>query len=217
LIGETADLVGTFWRVTRAPIAEPVRIAALAGDKSPFRFLITGVGIFIGFFLGIEALARAWGHPGFTKEQDQFLNIAKYLILVDLVIAAAVVYAASALVAGRKVTLASHARLWALLCGYYLAAEALLLISVVVFYGVVYFALPAVAPAMLKIYAITLMPVVAGIFVLMLVNLVVAHARQWGRPLWMSVAIFAVALVIMHSIAPLLFSGVGSVGRSLGM
>jgi hypothetical protein len=217
LLGETIDLVRTFWQVTRAPIAEPVRIAALADDKSPFRFLITGIGIFIGFFLGIEALARAWGNAGFTKEQDQFLNIAKFVIFLDLVIAAAVVYVASALIAGRKVSLGSHARLWALLSGYYLAAEAILLITVVAVYGLVCYQLPAIAPVMLKIYSIALLPVVAGIFLLMLVNLVVAHARQWARPLWMSVAIFALALVIMHSIAPLLLSAVGGLARKLGM
>jgi hypothetical protein len=216
LIGETVGLARTFWRVTGAPIAEPVRIAGLAGNKSPYKFLITGIGIFVGFFLGMEALARAWGQAGFPREQDQFLSIAKYVILLDLVIAAAVVYVASALIAGRKVSVGSHARLWALLSGYYLTVEAGLLITVVVVYGLVYFGLPAIAPVLLKILGIALMPAVAGIFLLMLLNLVVTHARQWARPPWMSVAIFALALVIMHWIAPLLFSAVGGVARKLG-
>ena len=60
-------------------------------------------------------------------------------------------------------------------------------------------------------------PAVAGIFLLMLGNLVLAHARQWARPLRMSVGIFAVTLVIMHSIAPVLFSTVEGVARRLGM
>lgn len=221
LIGETIGLARTFCRVTRAPIAEPVRIAGLAGDKSPYKFLITGIGIFIGFFLGIEALARAWGQAGFTREQDQFLSVAKYQILFVLVIAAAVVYVASALIAGRKVSVGSHARLWALLTGYYLTAEAVLLITVVVVYSLVYIELPAIAPVVLKIFSTALTPVVAGIFLLMLVNLVVTHARQWARPLWMSVAIFALALFITHSIGPLLnsalVSAIGGVARKLGM
>jgi len=217
VIGESIGMARTLWRVTRAPIAEPVRIAGLAGDTSPYKFLIAGIGMFIGFFLGIEALARAWGQAGFTKEQDQVLSVLKYVILAYLIIAAAVVYVASALIAGIKVSVGSHARLWALISGYYLTAEVVLLITVVVVYSLVYVELPAIAPAALKIFNAALLPAVVGIFLLMLVNLVVTHARQWARPLWLSVAIFALALVITHSIEPLLFSAVGDLARKLGM
>jgi hypothetical protein len=217
LIGETIGLTRAFWRVTRAPIAEPVRIAGLASDNSPYKFLITGIGIFIGFFLVIEALARAWGQPGFTREQDQVLGVLKYVIVVYLVIFAAVVYVASAIIAGRKVAVGTHARLWALLSGYYLMVEAVLLVTVVLVYSLVYVELPAIAPVALKLLSITLKPAVVGIFLLMLVNLVVTHARQWTRPLWMSVAVFALALVITYSIGPPLVTGIGGGVRKLGL
>jgi hypothetical protein len=221
LIGDSISLARTFWRTTRAPIAEPVRLAAIAGDKSPYKFLITGIGMFIGFFLAMEALAKAWGQSGFTREQEQFLSFAKYAILIHLIVAAAVVYVATALIAGRRISVGSHARLWALLGGYYLTAIALFLITVVTIYGLIYFELPAIAPAALKILTVVLTPAVAGLLLLMLINLVVAHARQWVRPLWISATIFAMALITTHLIAPpldsALVSGIGGVVRKLGV
>ena len=221
LIGESIGLVRTFWRTTRAPIAEPVRLAAIAGDKSPYKFLITGISMFIGFFLAMETLAKAWGQSGFTREQEQFLSVARYAILIHLVVAAAVVYVATALIAGRKVSVGSHARLWALLGGYYLTAVAVFLITVVAIYSLIYFELPAVAPTALKILSMVLTPAVAGLLLLMLINLVVTHARQWARPLWISATIFALALITTHFIAPplgsALVSAVGGVVRKLGM
>ena len=216
LIGETVDLGRTFWRVTRAPITEPVRIAGLPGG-SPYKILITGLGMFIGFFLTVEAVARAWGNPGFTQEQDQFLNSAKYSILLNIVIAAAVVYVASALIAGRKVSAGSHARLWALLWGYYLTVEGALLIAVVIVYSFVYFELRSFEPAVLKFMNAVLLPAVVGILLLMLLNLVATHARQWARPIWLSAAIFALALAITHWSVPLIITPLGNLVRKTGM
>ena len=221
LIGEPIGLARTFWRMTRAPVAEPVRLAAHAGEKGPYKFLIAGVGLFIGFFLGIEALARAWGLAGFTPEQDQFLSVAQYAILIHIAVAAGFVYVASALVAGRKVSLGLHARLWALLGGYYLTAETLLLVAVVTAYMVIFFVLPGIAPTVLKIMSLLLAPAVVGLFLIMLVNLVVAHARQWAKPLWLSALIFALALIATPLIAqPLQFalgSAIGGMARKAGM
>lgn len=221
LIGEPIGLARTFWRMTRAPVAEPVRLAAHAGEKGPYKFLIAGVGLFIGFFLGMEALAEAWGVSGFTPEQDQFLSVAKYAIVIHLAVAALVVYAAFVLVAGRKVSFGSHARLWALLGGYYLTAETLLLITVVTAYMVIFFVLPGIAPTVLKFMSLLLAPAVVGLFLIMLVNLVVAHARLWAKPLWLSGLIFALALIATPTIAqPLQFalgSAVGGMARKIGM
>ena len=88
LIEEPVDLVRAFWRTTRAPIAEPLRVAALTGDKSPYKFFIAGAGMFIGFFLAMQTLAKAWGVAGFTREQNQFLSVAKYAIFIHLAVAA---------------------------------------------------------------------------------------------------------------------------------
>lgn len=221
LIGESIGLARAFWRTARAPIAEPVRVAGLAGDKSPYTFLIAGVGMFIGFFIGMEALAKAWGVSGFTHEQQQFLSVAKYAIVIHLTVAAAVVYAGFALVAGRKVGIGQHARLWALLGGYYLTAEALLLIAVVTIYAVIFFALPDLAPAALSIMSVVLAPAVIGVLLALLANLVAAHARLWAKPLWMSAGIFALALVATHLIAPplqaSLISAIGDAATKLGM
>lgn len=221
LIGEPIGLARTFWHITRAPVAEPVRLAALAGEKGPYRFLIAGVGMFVGFFLGMEALAKAWGVAGFTPEQDQFLSIAQYAILIHLAVAAVVVYAATALFAGRKVSAGAHARLWALLGGYYLTAETLLLITVVTTYMVIFFVLPGIAPEVLKIMSLLLAPAVVGVLLIMLVNLIFAHARQWAKPLWLSGLIFALALIATPTIAqPLQFalgSAVGGIARKIGM
>lgn len=221
LIGEPIGLARAFWRTTRAPIAEPVRVAALIGDKSPYKFLIAGAGMFIGFFLAMEALAKSWGVSGFTREQEQFLSVAKYAIFIHLAVAAAAVYAAFALVAGRKVSVGSHARLWALLGGYYMTAETMLLITAVVIYIAIFVWLPALGPATLSILSFALAPAVAGLLLVMLVNLVVAHARQWAKPLWMSATIFALALIATHLIAPplqsALMSAIGSAAGKLGM
>lgn len=156
LIGEPIGLARAFWRTTRAPIVEPVRVAALIGDKSPYKFLIAGAGMFIGFFLAMEAMAKSWGVAGFTREQEQFLSVAKYAIFIHLAVAAAAVYAAFALIAGRKVSVRSHARLWALLGGYYLTAETMLLITAVVIYIAIFVWLPALAPATLSILSFAL-------------------------------------------------------------
>ena len=221
LIGEPIGLARTFWRMTRAPVAEPVRLAAHAGEKGPYKFLIAGVGLFIGFFLGMEALARAWGQSGFTPEQDQFLSVAQYAILIHLAVAAVVVYAATALIAGWKVSAGAHARLWALLGGYYLTAETLLLVAVVTAYMVIFFVLPGIAPTVLKIMSLLLAPAVVGLFLIMLVNLIVAHARQWAKPLWLSALIFVLALIATPLIAqPLQFalgSAIGGMARKIGM
>lgn len=221
VVGDPIGLARTFWRITRSPVMEPVRIASAASDKSPYKFLIGGIGIFIGFFFSMEALAGAWGVEGFTLEQRQFLSIAKYAIVIHLAVAAVVVYAAFAVFAGRKVQAVTHARLWALLGGYYLTAEALLLISVVVIYAIVFFALPGMAPAVLSTMSMLLVPAFVGVMLVMLVNLVVAHARQWAKPLWASALVFAVALVATPMIArPLQYAigyGMGAMARALGV
>lgn len=221
LIGGPIGLARAFWRITRAPVAEPVRLAALAGETTPYKFLIAGVGMFIGFFLAFEALAKAWGQSGFTLEQEQFLSVAKYAIVIHLAVAAVVVYAAFALFAGRKVSLGAHARLWALLGGYYLTAEALLLIAVVTAYIVIFFALPGIAPDALKIMSMLLAPAVVCVLLLMLVNLIAAHTRHWEKPLWMSAMIFAVALIATPLIARPLQSalglGIGNMARKIGI
>jgi hypothetical protein len=196
-------------------------VASLAGDKSPYKFLIAGAGMFIGFFFAVEAMAKAWGVEGFTPEQQQFLSVAQYAIFIHLTVAAVVVYAAFALVAGRKVPAGSHARLWALLGGYYLTAETMLLITVVAAYVAIFFGLPALAPAALSILSFGLAPAVAGLLILMFVNLAAAQARQWSKPFWMSAIIFVMALTATHYIAPplqsALMSAIGDAAGKLGM
>jgi hypothetical protein len=221
VIGEPVDFVRAFWRTTRAPVTEPLRVAALTGDKSPYKFFIAGAGMFIGFFLAMQALAKAWGVAGFTREQNQFLSVAKYAIFIHLAVAAAVVYVAFALVAGRKVSVGSHARLWALLGGYYLTAETILLVTAVAICIAIFLLAPAFTQATISIFSIALAPAVFGLLLLLLINLVVAQARQWAKPLWMSAAIFALALIATHLISPplqsALLSAIDGAAANIGM
>lgn len=220
-IGEPIALARTFWRVTRSPFSEPLRLSTLPSDKSPYKFLLVGVGMFVGFFLTMEALANAWHVAGFTAEQKRFLSFAQYAILIRLTLAAVIVYAAFAISARRRVSLGSHVRLWALLSGYYLAAETIFLVTVVTAYVVVYFGAPAVAPTALSILSVALMPVFLVILILLLVNLIVVQAHQWSKPLWTSAAIFALALIATHVLAPpiqtAIMSAISGAEARLGM
>ena len=191
IIGELVTFVRTYWKILRSPIAEPVRLTESPGYQDHFKFLMLGVGIYVAYLVFMATMAReGTGVSGFTPDQQSFIDNYKYLVVINYGVAALLAYGLFRILAAKTLNFKTHVKLWAILTGFYMPLQMLLLIV----YAIVYAgggAVMAENAAQFRSGLSAAGPWIGQAFnLVMLVHFAVVHARIWVVALWVSLAIF---------------------------
>ena len=136
IIGELVTFVRTYWKILRSPIAEPVRLTESPGYQDHFKFLMLGVGIYVAYLVFMATMAReGTGVSGFTPDQQSFIDNYKYLVVINYGVAALLAYGLFRILAAKTLNFKTHVKLWAILTGFYMPLQMLLLIVYAIVYA----------------------------------------------------------------------------------
>mgnify|MGYP001430210360 CR=1 FL=1 len=201
VVGEPLKFVRTFFKILKSPNQAPVTLAEDHSFRGHFAFLMVGLGILVAFALFMTSyMQQQSGQAELPQDQASYLDNYLYNLLIGYTIGAVMVYAiyrlAAKLLGGKVVAVETHAKLWALLTGFYLPLQVALLIILAAIGVVAGVLFPDLYPGIQEL-ARTIAPwFFLGFNLLMLVNFAFTHTKLWQRPLPVSLLIIAACVVL---------------------